>query len=77
MRQSIGDTFPEVSRKKLFLLFLNFLLKFLLKSTFKLNITRFTTFHTAHNEDPIAGGKGYPGNSWHATIMKVLSVDGS
>lgn len=35
---------------------------------------RFTIFHTAHNEDPVASGKGYTGNSWHATIMKVLSV---
>lgn len=38
---------------------------------------RFTIFHTAHNEDPVASGKGYTGNSWHATIMKVLSVHGS
>lgn len=32
---------------------------------------RFTTFHTAHNEDTVASGKGYTGNSRHATIMKV------
>ena len=38
---------------------------------------RFTTFHATHNEDPIASGKGHTGNSWHATITKVLSVDGS
>lgn len=72
MRESIGDTFPEVSRKKLFLLLLNFLSKFLLKSTFKLKYNEIYYLPL-----PSASGKGYTGNSWHATITKVLSVYGS